>query len=514
MLIEMTLENFKAFANRQTAKLAPITLVFGPNSAGKSSLIQSLLLMKQTISWSESRTSSLITRGDLVDLGSFKSLIYKHDSRRSMTMSLTYSPVWEQKSSPYRYQFLTVDVSNNRRITSTFRAKASLNKREGKRDSSQLTDVSYEILGAQPLKLDLVYSRNSSRKPVYSTGSDRTAFQFKPLDIKDLEKYLTDWYPGKDQPPINNIVRHLMKSIQEVKSFAEQSDAGLSRGFFTAHDILPSIWIDTQRKNTKLYDACRRMTNLIARVVEEMSAEYRRILQNFSYLGPMRVYPPRFYDMTGGLKNSVGIKGQDVPSLIYRDPNKITKDINDWFIQFDIPYKIAVTEIGNEVTGKIIAMTLEDKNKNIRLSPSDVGFGIGQLLPIIVEGLMVSHRVILVEQPEIHLHPKLQAHFGDFMIETAGLKTTSDSVEDSDGVKNVSPRNQWIVETHSEAIMLRLQKRIRQGLPKEHVSVLYVSPRPEGGSKIISLRLDDDGDFIDEWPDGFFEESYKEMFGE
>jgi len=70
---------------------------------------------------------------------------------------------------------------------------------------------------------------------------------------------------------------------------------------------------------------------------------------------------------------------------------------------------------------------------------------------------------------------------------------------------------QWIVETHSEALMLRLQRRIREGLVNpESVSVLYVNRLDEGGSSIQRLRLDGDGDFLDEWPDGFFDESYEE----
>jgi predicted ATPase len=66
-------------------------------------------------------------------------------------------------------------------------------------------------------------------------------------------------------------------------------------------------------------------------------------------------------------------------------------------------------------------MTLTDTRTRVLVSPSDVGFGIGQLLPIIVEGVIAQGRVICVEQPEIHLHPRLQAHVADFLIATAGL---------------------------------------------------------------------------------------------
>ena len=73
--------------------------------------------------------------------------------------------------------------------------------------------------------------------------------------------------------------------------------------------------------------------------------------------------------------------------------------------------------------------------------------------------------------------------------------------------------NQWIVETHSEALLLRLQRRIREGkLSPTSVSVLYVQPAGRNGAEILRLRIDASGEFVDEWPDGFFEESYREMF--
>jgi predicted ATPase len=78
----------------------------------------------------------------------------------------------------------------------------------------------------------------------------------------------------------------------------------------------------------------------------------------------------------------------------------------------------------------------------------------------------------------------------------------------------VSFQNQIIAETHSEYLLLRLQRRIREGLIKNtDVSVLYVDTLPDGTSTVQHLRLDEDGSLIDEWPGGFFEERYNEMFG-
>ena len=87
-----------------------------------------------------------------------------------------------------------------------------------------------------------------------------------------------------------------------------------------------------------------------------------------------------------------------------------------------------------------------------------------------------------------------------------------DTIDDEPG-----KRKQWIVETHSELLITRIQRRIREGkIKSEDVSVLYVDPDDEysEGSAIVKLRLDENGDFIDHWPHGFFDEAFNELMAE
>jgi predicted ATPase len=110
--------------------------------------------------------------------------------------------------------------------------------------------------------------------------------------------------------------------------------------------------------------------------------------------------------------------------------------------------------------------------------------------------MLSRNSTLLIEQPEIHIHPRLQAELGSLLAEC------------------IKPpfENQFIIETHSEHLILRLQKLIRKGeLKPEDISVIYVDRGTEG-SKCLHLRLDEEGDFIDEWPGGFFEEDFNEIF--
>ncbi len=162
--------------------------------------------------------------------------------------------------------------------------------------------------------------------------------------------------------------------------------------------------------------------------------------------------------------------------------------------------------------GTLLALRLRSTSpgapSSTRLSFDDVGFGVGQVFPILIEGLASEARVICVEQPEIHLHPRLQANLADFFIETSAAHSGPEASPSKPATK---PR-QWILETHSEAMILRIQRRIRDGsLDPKDVSVLYVQNDGGDSSTAQRLRLDEEGRFLDEWPDGFFDESLREM---
>ena len=184
-----------------------------------------------------------------------------------------------------------------------------------------------------------------------------------------------------------------------------------------------------------------------------------------------------------------------LPDLLLRHPELVEKT-NEWLKQLDIGYKLEVKSIGDD-SDDLFAVRLIDTRRKEQVSVAlpDVGFGISQLLPFVVQSLVAEKQIISIEQPEVHVHPKLQADLGDLLAEA---------------IKE--PRqNQFIVETHSEHLILRLQRLVyEERIQPEDVSVIYVSRGPEG-AKAERLRLDEEGDFIDEWPNGFFLERLREL---
>ena len=176
--------------------------------------------------------------------------------------------------------------------------------------------------------------------------------------------------------------------------------------------------------------------------------------------------------------------------------------MNEWLGFLELPYSLKVVPVrasgSTPVVGDLVAVVLTDRRSGVEVSPADVGFGVSQVLPIVVELLAKRENVICIEQPEIHLHPKLQTELADLLI-----YATLDTVND----------NQVIVETHSEHLLLRLQRRIREDeLGADDVAVIYIDQDTDGEARVRRLRLDDNGYFIDPWPAGFFDEKLEELF--
>ncbi|GIW80403.1 MAG: hypothetical protein KatS3mg105_2210 [Gemmatales bacterium] len=163
-------------------------------------------------------------------------------------------------------------------------------------------------------------------------------------------------------------------------------------------------------------------------------------------------------------------------------------------------------EIAASAAVPIKELALIDVAKKTTVSHRDVGIGISQVLPVLVSAMAAQNETIAIEQPEIHLHPALQAELGDVFIEAA-----------------LSGRgNRFILETHSEHLLLRIMRRIRETtteklpkgctpITKDDVLVLYVEPDKDGAIA-REMPLNEMGELVKAWPGGFFEEGLREIF--
>lgn len=449
MITQFGLENFKAFSHKQSMKLAPITLIYGPNSSGKSSIIQALMMLQQSLTAQE-QDGKLITSGPSINLGTFESLIHKQDNNLSMRFSIEY---------------------NSNHVAQEYKQKHSYDMLFANSDLREV-ELTYEYTESQPFLNNLSFTCSNKLREKVSFKvarsrhtSDGTNYTLVSRD--SLEKAIVDR-------------EKIGKS--DGKSWINLTDYLTQPFRISKHLNIPSIPSSGSEGINSYTD----------RVIDDLSYA----INDFKYLGPLRSSPKKIYseytekNNRGQGKNNLGLE-------MYNSSSDTIDKINDFLIDFNIPYKLSVKDLGDINTGPLISIQLEDLRNGTIVTPKDVGFGIGQVLPIILEAIVSNNKLICVEQPEIHLHPRLQAHLADLFIEST----------------KSGKNNQWIIETHSEALMLRIQRRIREGIiSKDLISVIYIDVG-ESGAQVTHLRLDDEGDFLTHWPNGFFEERLNEVFG-
>ena len=271
------------------------------------------------------------------------------------------------------------------------------------------------------------------------------------------------------------------------------------------------------RRPTKFYgfpdETARYYQN--ADFVKDFSLEMERLLRSVSYLGPLRSKGERLYYWTGGEPESVGYSGENtISALLAAKQRKLStrpRQRGQPFQEF-IAEKLKELQLIDEFAVRRISANRKEYEVKIRTpgSPSlvdipDVGFGISQVLPVIVQSFYApAGSIIFIEQPELHLHPRAQAHLADLFIEVLTLR---------EGGKERGI--QLIIETHSEHFLYRLQRRIAECQAEHPISsskvAAYFAHSTGSESTLEALRLDEYGN-IANWPEDFFGNSMYDLF--
>ncbi|MGK7902481.1 MAG: DUF3696 domain-containing protein [Hormoscilla sp.] len=563
MLREYQLTNFKAFAGPEKLPIRPITLIYGPNSSGKSSVLQSLLLLKQTLQEAEDPDTVLLPKGNLVNLGSYREFVHRHDVSQSFSFKVKLELEERQlqedfgKIVPKDFELapileLQVAFAYDKEESNVVLSSIELFLGDDPSslicyrhlEQNDIADES-ETFQKTTLKRDLInyeqkiwliwYER--VKEVIYKNREeevDRRFIKFGlhenrkgwkkrlPEELFDCEKEFEDklrknWYQEKEIEK-----RYVEKVLFSIKSLIrlwehfedyswDQAKEDLSKlstePYLYCRGFLPVRSDDQDLEESKPSEEVWKLSDVykpknppnISDLTILASEVCRSLFEEMTYIGPLREYPERIYTFSGNTGKQVGKSGKMVPDILFKNPELLQR-VNDRLKSFDLKYEFKVAKFTNAETGEmsdIFALQLVDEYTGVNVSLQDVGFGISQVLPIIVQSMLSRNTTLLFEQPEIHIHPRLQAELGSLLAECIKAPIN----------------NQFIIETHSEHLMLRLQKLIRKKeLKPEDISVIYVDRGAEG-SKCLSLRLDKEGDFIDEWPDGFFEEDFNEIFG-
>ncbi len=218
-----------------------------------------------------------------------------------------------------------------------------------------------------------------------------------------------------------------------------------------------------------------------------------------TYLGPFRRAPDRSYRFPGSSVRSVGFSGNRAPELLGDDFLRRGRDVfgaaSYWIAEYLGGWSLDLVQHGDRFS----LVLRHPDNPSVEVNIVDVGTGIAQVLPLVVQRQFdsvhsTSGRIEIVEQPELHLHPGAHGDLADLYV---------NAVKDH--------RGQFIIETHSENFLLRIRRRIAERrLGPDAVIIYWIDDETEAGRRILPIHIHSDGE-VDMWPKGIFSEDFDEV---
>jgi hypothetical protein len=512
MITAITLQNFKGIGEAVRIPLRPITLMFGANSSGKSTIIQAIHYAREILERNNVNPDKTLTGGASIDLGGFRSLVHNHNTEIPITLrfdldltdvDLPDYTMWARYMSPTDYANEEApDLSSE----------------------VQSADVALTVMwsGIEQRPIVRSYQVGINGEPMVRTTASFDEKQFT-LEVNLKNKLFIKWFGQEGDSDASS------EDPSEPTNWSELKTSELT-------NAVPSSWDRPLYIRDSPFMADENFSLYLAQMMLGPGQILSSLLATFRYLGPIRSIPERNHQPALTPDESRWADGTAAWDALYRpDDDTLLIELHHWMSdeRLKTGYGIFLDKFRaipshSELYAALTSNTLLDDIENIaeefkkfpvrmrfrittedgrllEVQPSDIGVGISQVVPVIVLALDTRDGIVAIEQPELHLHPAMQAELGDLFIESALGKGG----------------NQFLIETHSEHIILRILRRIREttankngsipAIIPENLSLLFVSS-DSNGTNVLALRVDERGRIIDPIPGGFFEEDFAELF--
>ena len=462
MIKSLRLQNFKAFKDSGHIAIKPLTVLAGPNSGGKSSILQSLLLLKQTLDAPPEIDLSL--DGQFLQFSSFSDLTFGKPPLSQCTVSFR----------------LGLETLLEAELLATFFPNLNLP------ETAEAVSLTSE--------LGLSFRRR--------TRSGKTAIVLDSLDVSSKVQDV-------EGPRLTSLLKggRYRVSFKDEDSVLSDRLRGGSIETMECRNFIPQYFISRQSPKKRTHRSYTPLPPIFFVPFLELVDELETHLE---YLGPLREKPQRAYLHSGNPMTKIGDSGQYAAQILWlekdrkikylsslnREPEEVTlmEAVNDAFLNMGFFQSLEVKSEKSMVY-QILFDVSAPPTRNL-VTIADVGFGISQLLPVVVLALRSDESsLLMLEQPEIHLHPRLQANLADFLLTL------------------ISQGRRILVETHSDHFINRLRRRIAEDTTdkiKEQVNILFVHPPDDGeGATIEPLQVNRFG-VIENWPQDFLPEAAAE----
>ena len=509
MLQELSVYNYKAFVE-STVPIRPITILLGANSVGKSSIIQLLLGLSQTAEEdTHSYKSALKIYGGSVNFGSIENIFHGKKTNLPLGIDITINDketlsflqeIISDINKEIEYclnvvPLLGLQKMRDSKIHNKKKFIDVLSKIKNILDTAQArpfrerlkyftyceTGVSmHDMLNFSQTDWGLLYdfahnlSTIEDENFTFSFGieyKDKTTLRLSKIELINIGKKIISINKVNDcWEVISDYIEIPKKSSNEIASCISETS--------TLFNCVSQYYANRDEIHTLIGKI---MVEILHRFMKSLSSNF--LESNLNYVGPLRAHPKRYY-MLDKAKVSMSIDTLDGDEIaeVLKENASLKQNVNNWLNNFG--FSVSVENF------KEVIHHLKVNQNGLSLDITDVGFGISQVLPIIIQGFLSKSKTLtIIEQPEIHLHPKMQADLADLFI---------------DIVKKGKSRK-LMIETHSEYLLKRLRRRISEGtLSANDVSICLFHPQTEDSDAYIEhLNIGEKGYF--RWPEEFYD---------
>lgn len=581
MIKEWKLNNFKSINEEKNLEFRPLTIFTGANSSGKSTILQSILLVTQTLQ-SPIASRSILLNGWFKKFGSYSDIVNKREYSKNIKIGFSLQNSGADVRNAYYARFLhgenikmtrcEFEVSSDKNadclqpVLEFTRIAAIYGKDkterteyvviEKKTDRTAEEQRVIEACGSKYQLLDFAYTLKTNGK-----------VRFSPFDTDDnwkilgtslfhfIPNYLISYSSYKDQmkrvlkeclmsgrgyyfdseddikkilPIIEERVIKIVDDIYEKNKYRDAAKYEKARDSIKKKITIPKIanvlslgTLDGSEKQKYVNSIVDALDSLPEQFVTERTplyflsgVEFVRDFFNdrIKYLGPLREEPRSLYPLeNNGSTYDLGLKGENTAAVFENNKTRkiqyispgifesgvfselqpeectLTEAINAWLVYLGVANKMSTNDKGKVGHELKITSDIRDMEQDL----THVGVGVSQILPILVMCFLAGKGdSIILEQPELHLHPKVQTRLADFFVSMNALG------------------KQCILETHSEYLINRLRYLVAisddERIAKD--TMIYFVEKEDGHSIYRSITINKYG-VIDDWPKGFFDES-------
>lgn len=496
---KIRIKNFRSLVMEKPIEIKPLTLLFGKNGSGKSSFLKAMSFLGQNLK-PEALNRTVYQISDETSLGGFESIVINNDIKEKIEIEI------EEELLGIHYN-----------ISSVF----SFNENERQRNLESLL-ISNLSDGSE----FLIKPREINKKGIENLNNSNYNKLSKEEFLESFEKakYERD-HIGLSESSENDEY-HYSPSLTLYREFKHpQNDI---KSFFEAVDVLPILDRYSRIFDSKYFKYLVKANEKIREELQtQVGAYYKYIPLLVNYyldwfkVESIRMKPQYNYKLDkysnfskteyyGLISQLDKLKTND---KFESDDEKISRELYDSIEQF-LEEKLKDLGLGGNIeiwkdTKNYIGGINYVDQYGVKTNLAEVSSGLLQILPILFKSYFLyradikyfidtestldnpleGYPIIMLEQPELHLHPSLQTKFAEFLSQS---------------------RTNFLIETHSEHIVRKIQVLIAQGsLKKEKVAVYYFEKDERTGiTKIKEMELEDNGFFKGPWPDGFFDDSY------